>query len=148
MGNKVDPFRCTACKNDLGRFGGIDVALNTVPRSFIRLRCFFTEEMNAAMDIGIFFEIVPVHRIDRRHDARLALVRGPVQRFAADQIGCAELLACIVAAERPGRAAEAAGVLAECQSQRRSAEHILTQIRITEAAIVRLWMLRFGEDPR
>ncbi len=90
--------------------------------------------------------VVRAEEIERRRTARLAVAGGPVQRFAVEQLAIAELLSAVIAVERPERAAEAAGVLAELGNSRRAATHILHQIAATELAIGRLWAIRFGEE--
>ncbi len=89
---------------------------------------------------------IPIDRIDRSHAGRLALARGVAQQFSADQVGCAELLAYLVSAEQPARAAVAATVLKQLSAKRREATSVVEQIKCTEAAMLRLWMLRSGED--
>lgn len=83
--------------------------------------------------------------IDRRHAARLSVARGLPQQFAAEQAACAELLAFVTSAERPGTAADCRAVLDTLDSACREAGHVLIQIRAAEAAILRLWLLRTGE---
>ncbi len=90
--------------------------------------------------------VVRAEEIERRRTARLAVAGGPVQRFAVEQLTIAELLSAVIAVERPERASDAAGVLAELATTRRAATHVLHQIAATELAIGRLWAIRFGEE--
>lgn len=83
--------------------------------------------------------------IDRRHAARLSVARGLPQQFAAEQAACAELLAFVTSAERPGAASDCRAVIDTLDSASREAGHVLIQIRAAEAAILRLWLLRTGE---
>jgi len=86
-----------------------------------------------------------IERIERAHAGRLALARGVVQQFAADELASTELLAFIVTAERPSVAPVAATILANLNQARRDATSVLEQIKHTEAAMLRLWILRAGE---
>ncbi|MBL8991287.1 MAG: hypothetical protein JNJ48_06880 [Phycisphaerae bacterium] len=83
--------------------------------------------------------------IDHRREARFAVAGGLLQQFAVEQVGCAELLAYIVAAEAPSRADRAAEVVASMHEQRRRARTILDQVLIVERSMTRLWLVRFGE---
>ncbi|MCW5765641.1 MAG: hypothetical protein KIT68_06670 [Phycisphaeraceae bacterium] len=84
--------------------------------------------------------------IDRRREARFAVAGGLLQQFAVEQVGCAELLGYIIAAESPTRATQAADVLTSMHEQRRKAGTILDQLLIVERSMTRLWMVRFGES--
>lgn len=87
-----------------------------------------------------------LERLERRHAGRLLLARGPVQTFAADQVSAAEMLAFIVSGEQPLRAARIKAIVGRMNDERRSARNILTQIRIVEQAVTRLWLVRAGEE--
>lgn len=84
--------------------------------------------------------------IDRRRDGRLTVASGPVQVFAAEQVACVEAMAYVVTGESPGRAAAAKKVIEDMSDQRRRAKSIFEQVLATERAMMRLWMLRFGEE--
>ncbi|MGQ0627908.1 MAG: hypothetical protein ACT4PL_07385 [Phycisphaerales bacterium] len=84
--------------------------------------------------------------IERLNVGRLALARGVVQEFAAEQAGCAELLAYVVSGEQPGRAPVVATIMRMLSQKRREATTSIEQIKHTEAAMTRLWMLRAGEE--
>lgn len=81
--------------------------------------------------------------IDRRHEGRISLASGPIQRFAADQVGIVELMAYVVTAEHADRAKDAAIVISEMASQRRKASHVFEQLVAAEKAMLRLWLIRF-----
>lgn len=85
--------------------------------------------------------------IERQRAGRLAIARGLVQVFAAQQVSVCELMAVVVAQERPDAAEEIVGILETLAIQRRSATSILKQIQDVEAAMLRLWLVRLGEAP-
>lgn len=82
--------------------------------------------------------------IDRRADERRSQAIGPVQAFVAEQSAIADLLAFLVAAERPVSEAEVATVIDELTSRRRRSSHVFGQVLANEQAIVRLWMIRYS----
>jgi hypothetical protein len=84
--------------------------------------------------------------IDGRRRGREALNDGPVQSLAVDQVGIAELMAYIVTAEHPARAAKARSILGDMSAGRRKATHVFGQLAATERAVLELWMLRLSED--
>lgn len=88
-------------------------------------------------------DLSPV-QCERRRAARVAVADGPIQMFAAEQLSAAELLACVVAAERPGTGPAVRSVLAEMVARRRAARHAFEQIAAGEAAMLRLWLIRQG----
>ncbi len=82
--------------------------------------------------------------IERRMDGRLQLTGQPIGRFAAHQAGIAELMALVVAAERPGMASVVREVISELGESRRRASSVIMQIRDAELAQLQLWMIRYG----
>lgn len=91
---------------------------------------------------------IPLDRIESRRAGRATLAEGPVQVWAAEQAALAELLSFIVAGEQPSRAPKVKEIMDDLASARRGATHIFQQISATEAAITRLWMLRYGQESR
>ncbi|MGD9688772.1 MAG: hypothetical protein AB7K52_02565 [Phycisphaerales bacterium] len=89
---------------------------------------------------------VSLDEIRLRREARLAVSRGLVQRFAAEQLACAELLALVASTERPARAAELRTVLESIHAGHRDARDVQSQLIATEAGMLRLWFIRFGEE--
>lgn len=83
--------------------------------------------------------------IERRRVARSGLAQGAVQRFAVEQLAACEMLAYVVALERPAAAERAERVLDELALTRRSARHVFQQLAAVERAAARLWRLRYGE---
>ncbi len=83
-------------------------------------------------------------QIDRRRQARRVVALGPVQVFAAEQVTLLETLSYIAAAERPESATLLAENLTHAAEQRRRAKSILTQLRVVEQAISRVWAERMG----
>ena len=88
--------------------------------------------------------IPSLDQIDRRRESRTRVANGPAQRFAAEQAAIAEVLAYVVAAERPTAGVKAAAILQKLSDDRRAANHVFVQMLANERAIARLWMLRFG----
>ncbi len=85
-------------------------------------------------------------QIDRLRVSRMAQARGPIQQFAAQQASLAELLAYAAHTEQPARVAETRAAFDRMHAARRDAKHIFQQLTHTEAAIVRFWTIRLGED--
>ncbi|MFN0012528.1 MAG: hypothetical protein ACKVS8_12890 [Phycisphaerales bacterium] len=83
-------------------------------------------------------------RLDQRRASRLAVAVGPVQRFAAEQTSTLEALAYLVSGERPGTGPEVKALLDALARRRRTSESIAEQIKATEAAMLRLHLLRAG----
>lgn len=90
-------------------------------------------------------EPVSSEQLSVRRSTRLAMASGPIQRFHAEQVCIAELMAFVISAERPARADEAGAILADLASVRRRVNHVSEQVEAAEGAIMRLWLLRFGE---
>lgn len=84
--------------------------------------------------------------IERRAAGRHAVARGQLQQFAATQADIAETLAFICVAEQPAREALAKSILHDLDTQRRLGSHIYDQLDVSERAILRLWLLRFGDE--
>lgn len=87
-------------------------------------------------------EPLRLDQVERRAEARAKNANGIVQKFAADQVTLAETMAYAIACERPARAAEITRVLEELSTRRRKAEHVMTQLRDGERAMIELWMIR------
>lgn len=87
-----------------------------------------------------------LEQIARRRDQRRRQAIGPVQAFVAEQATLAETLGYLVAAERPEREAPIAAVLDQMNESRRRARHVFAQVWAAERAIVKVWILRLGEE--
>ncbi len=87
-------------------------------------------------------EPLSLAQISARHAGRSKIAAGRIQLFAAEQATALELLAYIVAAERPDTSAQIAAILDEAALARRKAPHIATQIEAVERAALRLWLIR------
>jgi hypothetical protein len=83
-------------------------------------------------------------QIERRGESRRLVAFGPIQRFAAEQTVVMELLAFIVAAERPELADKAAEEVRKVTEARQTARDVFVQLRLVEQSMVRLWLMRFG----
>lgn len=83
-------------------------------------------------------------RVERAAGTRLLLSRGEIQKVVAAQATVAELMALVIAHERPSQAAASERIIAECVSARRAADHVFAQIEAVERARLRLWLLRLA----
>jgi len=83
--------------------------------------------------------------IQARLDARLSIANGPIQTFHARQLAACEFMAFVVSGEQPDLADEVRVVLDDLGARRRSAGHIFEQVEAAEAAMLRLWIIRYGE---
>lgn len=95
-------------------------------------------------EAGALERPVSLPEIERRRGARLKLASGRVQAFAAHQASICELMAYIVAGERPAEGGEVVRAMDELAEARRGASSILEQIAVTEATMTRLWLIRLG----
>ncbi len=84
--------------------------------------------------------------LQRRRAGRASLAEGPIQYFAGEQASVAEVMAYVVAAERNSRARRIVEVLEQMNTDRRNAIHVYQQIEAAERAMLRLWVVRFGEE--
>lgn len=84
---------------------------------------------------------------ERRRTGRVALARGRVQVFAAQQASLCELMALVIAAERPAAAARVEQTLDLWHDRRAAATHVLGQVQVTERAMSELWLIRVGGAP-
>ncbi|MCC6227655.1 MAG: hypothetical protein IT432_00310 [Phycisphaerales bacterium] len=87
-------------------------------------------------------EPLRLDQIERRAVARAKNANGIVQKFAADQVTLAETMVYSIACERPARSGEITRVLEELSTRRRMAEHVMTQLRDGERAMLELWIIR------
>lgn len=92
-------------------------------------------------------DLEKITRIRQKREARLALARGPMQRFAAQQVSCAEALALLVAIETPSLAADVERVTSEALAIRARAMRVIEQMEIAEHTISRLWRIRLSREP-
>lgn len=91
-------------------------------------------------------EPMTLAQINAARPSRLRLARTPIQALSVEQANIAELMAFVVVAERPDTAQQAGEILSDLGQQRAQAEHIFQQLEAGERAILRLWLLRFGES--
>jgi hypothetical protein len=89
---------------------------------------------------------VSLAEIKGRRAARLTVAQGVVQTFAAEQVGCVELLSAIVASEKPARIDEIKSIILTMDQDRRSAKSAAVQMRVAQEAMLRLWSIRLGEQ--
>ncbi len=83
--------------------------------------------------------------LDRRHSVRRGLAEGPIQRFVGERLGAAEMMGFVVAGERSTRAQAVRDVLGDLAAHRRGAPTAFHQCLSAERAVLRLWLLRYGE---
>jgi|GEM_PF-1330180 len=89
-------------------------------------------------------EVSTLVEIRKRAASRGAVAANIVQRFVAEQFACVELMAYVVVAEEPGRAARVSEVMSAFTAQRRAAKHITGQVLAGEATMAELWAVRLG----
>jgi hypothetical protein len=80
----------------------------------------------------------------RRRAMRTRLVDGPMQQFAANQLGIMDLLAYIAVAEQPAKRDALAGILRASADARNAAPSVVEQSLHIERAILRIWRVRLG----
>jgi hypothetical protein len=93
-------------------------------------------------------EPVSVSAVLSSRAARERLASGRVQKFAAEQTSLCELLAYLVASERPNDSGAVGEVLAEFASNRQKSQHVLSQIHAAEHAMLRLWLIRMDDQKK
>lgn len=112
--------------------------------SAIALRALWQRRAHAVLPSGR--EPMTLAQINAARPSRLRLARTPIQALSVEQANIAELMAFVVVAERPDTASQAGEILSDLGQQRAQAEHIFEQLEAGERAILRLWLLRFGES--
>lgn len=112
--------------------------------SAIALRTLWQRRAEAVLPSGR--EPMTLAQINAARPSRLRLARTPIQTVSVEQANIAELMAFIIVAERPDTASDATTILADMVQERARADHIFQQLEAGERAILRLWMLRFGES--
>ncbi len=83
--------------------------------------------------------------VEQRRLGRLRLAQGRLQQFAAEQACMVDLMVFLVASENLDHAPAAKAILDDFSAARRKSRHIIEQIEQGEAALLRLWILRFAE---
>lgn len=86
--------------------------------------------------------------LQRRRAGRASLADDPLQLFAAEQASGAEVMGYVVAAERPAKSQTVRNILDEMAAERRGAAHLFAQMEAAERAMLRLWIVRFGEEEK
>jgi hypothetical protein len=127
-----------------GGVGGVSVARASAAELALALRDATTAHARRFSEGQWTF--TPLHELELRHRARTRLARGRLQEFAAAQLGLTEVMAYVVAAERTSQADGVRAVLAHLSEARREASHAFTQIEAAEEAMLRLWLIRLGEE--
>lgn len=89
---------------------------------------------------------ISVEEILGRRAARLSAADGFVQDFHAEQLALMEAMMQVVAGEATGRETRVAALLQALRQSRGRARSVLTQIELTERAMLELWLIRFGEE--
>lgn len=86
--------------------------------------------------------------LQRRRAGRASLADDALQLFAAEQASGAEMMGYVVAAERPTKSDAIKKILDEMATERRTSAHLFAQMESAERAILRLWLVRFGEEEK
>ncbi len=151
MGSSIDAL-CASIAESYARMSGLEVSPGGVgqadaPAKAVEGASRLYQSVRARCQRYPSNETLPqgLDRLDQRRASRLAVAVGPVQRFAAEQASTLEALAYLVSGERPGTGPEVKALLDALARRRRSSESICEQIKATEAAMVRLHLLRAGE---
>lgn len=82
--------------------------------------------------------------VERRRRSRLAVASSLLQEFAAEQTSLAELMCIVVAGERPQDAAQVREIFDQLTRERQQARHVFEQIKASEHAMLKLWIIRLG----
>jgi hypothetical protein len=88
---------------------------------------------------------VTFDELDRRHAVRAALAMGPVHGYLAQRLGGVEMMAQVLAGERPARAGAVKEIMSDLGESVRRAPSAFHQTLAVERAALRLWLIRFGE---
>ena len=102
-------------------------------------------EAEASQRLATGREPLGLLEIEQRRVGRLRLAHGRLQLFAAEQACLVDLMVFLVASENMDRAPAARAILDGFSASRRASRHIIEQIEQGEAALLRLWMLRYRE---
>lgn len=88
---------------------------------------------------------VTFDELERRHAVRVSLATGPVHAYLAQRLGGVEMMAQVLAGERPVRAGAVNEIMTDLAASVRRAPSAFHQTLAVERAALRLWLMRFGE---
>jgi hypothetical protein len=88
-----------------------------------------------------------IAQLQRRFNARRALVAGQLQQFAAESMNAAEALALLTGIERPEHRAALEGVIMRMHEEVNASRDAPGQIESAERASLRVWAVRLGVAP-
>jgi hypothetical protein len=83
---------------------------------------------------------------DRLRTGRLELASGPIQQFAANQASICEVMGIVIASEKPARTDRVRTIIDDMTNERRRAVSAFQQVFAVEQAMLRLWLIRIGEQ--
>ncbi len=86
-----------------------------------------------------------IEQIERRRAGRVALARGAIQLFAAEQASVVEIMALVVEQENASDGEQIGAIMDRFAGERRVAADVFEQILAGERAVVELWLIRFGD---
>lgn len=86
--------------------------------------------------------------LQRRHNTRVALSDGPIQMFVAYQLAILDLTTYLTVAEQPMLRARAMEIMREHAATRMRMRDALEQALDVERAVLDVWRLRLGLDPK
>jgi hypothetical protein len=86
--------------------------------------------------------------LQRRHNSRLSLADGPIQSFVVQQLAILDVTAYLIVAERPKLRDRAIEIMREHSQARVHSANVLEQALDVERALLELWRLRLGLDPK
>jgi len=116
----------------------------TAVASIMLVRSEWQRRADASLPTGR--EPMSLAQIAAARSPRLRLAKTSIQRLAVEEANIAELMAFVIVAERPDDADKAKGIIDDLSRERAAAEHIFVQVHAGERAIMRLWMVRLGEE--
>jgi len=89
---------------------------------------------------------ISADKADRLRTGRLELASGPIQQFAANQASICEVMGIVIASEKPASASRVRAIIDEMTNERRRSINAFEQVFAVERAMLRLWLIRIGEQ--
>jgi hypothetical protein len=84
--------------------------------------------------------------LQRRHNTRMSLAEGPIQRFVAQQLAILDVTVYLTVAEQPRTRERALEIMREHANTRSRMSSVLEQALDVERTVLEIWRLRLGFD--
>jgi hypothetical protein len=84
--------------------------------------------------------------LQRRHNTRMSLAEGPIQRFVAQQLAILDVTVYLTVAEQPRTRERALEIMREHANARSRIPSVLEQALDVERTVLEIWRLRLGFD--